>query len=114
MTDFTTHHCEPCEGGTAPLTKQQAQDYLSSVVSWELKSGEVLQLERVLVLGSFMEVIELVNKIAKLAESEGHHPDLRIFDYKKLSISLTTHAIKGLSMNDFIMAAKINELVSGK
>ena len=61
---------------------------------------------------NFKEVMALVNRIADIAESEGHHPDLYIHGWNKVEITLTTHAIKGLSENDFILAAKINELIT--
>lgn len=61
-------------------------------------------------LESFSEAVEFVNKIAKIAEAEDHHPDLRIYSYKKVDVELTTHAVGGLSKNDFILAAKIEEI----
>ena len=67
-------------------------------------------LEKEFVLKNFTAAVDFINKIAQVAESEGHHPDILLYDYKKLKITLTTHAIDGLSINDFVMAMKINEL----
>lgn len=103
------HHCEPCEGGVAPLTREEFTVYLPQVENWQIIEDK--SIERVFTLKNFMAVIELVNKIAAIAESEGHHPDLLVHDYKKLKVSLTTHAIQGLSVNDFVLAVKIDELL---
>lgn len=109
---LTQKHCVPCEGGTAPLTNDQEEMYLSAVPNWQLdRTDSVHWLKRDIQCKNFTDCIDLVNKIAVLAESEGHHPDLRLHNYKQLEVLLTTHAIKGLSENDFIMAAKINELL---
>lgn len=112
MNDLTQQHCVPCEGGTAPLTAEQEEMYLSAVPEWKLdRSSEVHRIKREFVCKNFLDAVEKIKTIATLAENEGHHPDLRIFDYKHLEVTLTTHAIKGLSENDFIMAAKIDQLI---
>lgn len=114
MTDVNTlrkGHCVPCEGGTATLTNEEENAYESSVAEWALLRNEVPhKLQREFTLKNFVAVIEFVKKIAELAEEQGHHPDLNIHDFKKLTITFYTHAIGGLSMNDFIMAAKIDEV----
>ncbi len=91
------------------MTEAQARDYLSAVPGWELTKADTWQLKRQLKCRDFLAAVEIVNEVAQLAEAEGHHPDLRIFKYRYLEITLFTHAIAGLSENDFIMAAKINE-----
>ena len=113
--DLTKKHCVPCEGGTKPFTKKQAQEYLKMTKDWELledlSDGGPMKIQRKFAFNNFQEAIDFVNKVGKLAESEDHHPDIFIHNYKKVDITLTTHAIKGLSENDFIMAAKINLLI---
>lgn len=101
----------PCEGRSEPLSESDENMYLEAVKDWELDRSGVHQLSRELVLGNFGKVLGVVNKVGQLAESEGHHPNLYMYEYKKLRIELYTHAIGGLSMNDFIMAAKIDELL---
>lgn len=109
---LTQGNCVPCEGGVEPMTRQEMEPYLQSVKDWQLVEVDgIATLKRDLTLPNFVSVIDLVNKIAKLSESEGHHPNLFIHDYKHLRIDLYTHAIGGLSVNDFILAAKIDELV---
>lgn len=94
------------------MTIEEEDQYRSAVAEWELSREGTHQLKRELTLKNFKEVIALVNQIGELAEHEGHHPNLYIYSYKKLRVELYTHAIGGLSMNDFIMAAKINEIVN--
>lgn len=110
MENLKAKKCVPCEEYTDPL-KQDRIDYLKSALSrsWQVIESHHLELD--LVLKNFLEVIDVVNKIAKLAEEEGHHPNLFITDYKKLKIQLFTHNINGLSDNDFILAAKIESIL---
>lgn len=112
MNDLTQKHCVPCEGGTEPLSNEKEEIYLSGVPGWSInRNTSVHAITRNVARKNFKDAVTLVNQIAELAESEGHHPDLCLHNYKVLSITLTTHAINGLSENDFIMAAKINELI---
>lgn len=110
MNDLTRQKCVPCEGGTKPFTKKEAIEYLKMTREWELLPGKPLKIQRKFVFKNFKEALNFANKVGRLAESEGHHPDLNLHNYKKLDITLYTHAIGGLSVNDFIMAAKINQL----
>lgn len=104
--------CVPCQGGEDPLTSEQIQNYLPATPGWtHVKQGKTDKLNRTLVLKDFMAVVDLINKIAEIAESEGHHPNLSLHDYKKLTIELYTHKIGGLHENDFIIAVKINNLL---
>lgn len=107
--ELTKQKCEACEGGVVPLNEKEASILLKQVPGWQL-SEDVSTISRDYVYGSFQETLDFVNKVGELAESEGHHPDICIQNYKEVIISLSTHAIKGLSNNDFILAAKINEL----
>lgn len=110
QSDLTQRKCVPCEGGTAPLTLAEEDVLATAVTDWTVnRSQKAHVLQRNFTLKNFSSVIALVNKIAEIAEQEGHHPDLRIHDYKQLEVTLTTHAIQGLSENDFILAAKIDE-----
>ena len=83
---------------------------------WELLASqgvllELMRIQRKFEFKNFKEALEFVNKVGRLAESENHHPDIFIHNYRKVTITLTTHAIKGLSENDFIIAAKLNQLI---
>ncbi len=93
-----------------PLTKDEAQKYLDEVPTWELteKDGK-LRIKKDFKFETYLAGLEFVKQVAKLAEIEGHHPNL-LLGYKKVTVTLTTHVIGGLSENDFILAAKINEL----
>lgn len=111
QTSLTHQKCVPCEGGTKPLTRSEFQVYLDSVKDWQVINEEKA-IQKTVTLKNFVAVVKLVDQIADIAESEGHHPDLNIFDYKNLTITLSTHAIKGLSINDFILSAKIDQLLN--
>jgi len=101
-------HCIPCEGSVPPLTTEEAQKLLLQVSDWNLsEDGKAIQREYK--LGKFLPAMDFVNEVARIAEAEGHHPDIFI-SYNKVRLTLTTHASGGLSENDFILAAKINEL----
>lgn len=105
--DFTSKKCAPCEGGVEPLKRDKIDEYRKAI-SPEWENIEDKALKRLFKFPSFKQAIEFVNRVANLAEEEGHHPDITI-NYKKVTLKLTTHAIGGLSENDFIMAAKIEQ-----
>lgn len=105
-------HCVPCEGGTSPLTEQEENMYRDATPHWEIKREGTHQLVREFTFKNFKEVIAFVNKVADTANAEDHHPNLYIHDYKHLEIKLHTHAIGGLSTNDFILATKIDDLLA--
>lgn len=98
--------CVACEGGTPPLTREEAQGLLAQVPGWTLKEDRI---ERHFRFKDFPEAMAFVNRLAEVAERENHHPDIHIY-WNKLHLEFTTHAIHGLSDNDFIMAAKVNAL----
>ena len=98
--------CVPCEGGALPMTETEARGHLQEVRGWALKDG---RLEKDFKFKDFAEAMRFINKVADVAEAEGHHPDIHI-SYNKVNIVLWTHAIKGLSRSDFILAAKIDTI----
>jgi 4a-hydroxytetrahydrobiopterin dehydratase len=107
--ELTQKHCVPCEGGTPPFTAEQEDGYTKEVPAWTLDREGVHKLRKRFSFKNFKEAIAFVNRVADVAEIEGHHPDIRIV-YNKVEFELFTHAVGGLSENDFIMAAKIDKL----
>lgn len=108
--DLTKQKCEPCEGGTKPFDEKEAEKYLSILkTQWELIRDDEMKIRKKFKFETFRKAIEFVNKVAEIAEQEGHHPDIFI-SYSKVSITVWTHAIGGLSVNDFILASKIELL----
>ncbi|TWT72915.1 4a-hydroxytetrahydrobiopterin dehydratase [Allorhodopirellula solitaria] len=103
-------HCAACEGGVEVMPPETARQYLETVAKWELDESS-RSISRQFNRGTFVNVIELINRIAAVAEREQHHPDLHVTGYRHLKVVLTTHAIGGLSKNDFIVAAKIDQLL---
>ena len=110
--DLTAKKCFPCEGGMPPLTPEQIMRYLPEVPGWEVKDN--IRIFKNFQFKNFKDAMTFVDTVAALAEEEGHHPDILIHGWNKVRLELTTHAIKGLSENDFILAAKINVRVVDK
>lgn len=101
-------NCVPCEGGVPPLTPEQIAPLKSELKKdWFIEDNKKIRFQ--FKFKNFKEAIVFVNKVAELAEKEGHHPDIHIF-FNKVTIELWTHAIGGLSENDFILASKIELL----
>jgi 4a-hydroxytetrahydrobiopterin dehydratase len=101
--------CRPCEGGIPKYTRQQAEEQVSLLEGWRLDpAGQRIQ--KHWQARDFNAGIDFLNLVAVLAEEEGHHPDVHLEGYRHVWIELWTHAIGGLSENDFIMAAKIDRL----
>ena len=105
---LTEKKCVPCEGGVPPLTQEQIQPYLAEVTGWAV-SEDGRKIKKEFRFKDFREAMAFVNRVAELAESEGHHPDISIA-YNRVVLELSTHAVGGLTENDFILAAKINQL----
>jgi 4a-hydroxytetrahydrobiopterin dehydratase len=107
--ELTRKKCVPCEGGVPKLTPDEATAQLASTPGWSL-TADGQRIRREWTVKNFMAGIDFFNKVAEIAENEGHHPDLHLAGYRNVAIEIWTHAIGGLSENDFILAAKINEL----
>ncbi len=107
--NMVSKKCRPCEGGMEKLTRQEAQAQLAALSGWELAGGGD-RIRKRWVVKHFMAAMDFFGRVAELAEAEGHHPDLHLEGYRNVSIELWTHAIGGLSENDFILAAKIDRL----
>ena len=100
--------CVPCEGGTPPLPIEKVNEYKTQLnQSWQIIENK--KIRREFIFKDFKESVAFVIKVAALAENEGHHPDIYIF-YNKVTLELSTHAISGLSENDFILAVKIDKI----
>ncbi len=101
--------CVPCEGGMLALPPAGVEHFRSQINSaWRVLDNK--KLERLFTFKDFKEAISFMNQVAAIAESEGHHPDIFI-NYNKLTLTLWTHAIGGLSENDFILASKIDAII---
>lgn len=109
MEDLTTKHCVPCEGGVDPMIMSDAEAMRNyHVKDWNI-SDDVKNIYKEYKFSNFKDALEFVNKVGVIAEVEGHHPDIEL-GWGRVKITLTTHAIGGLSQNDFIVAAKINKI----
>jgi 4a-hydroxytetrahydrobiopterin dehydratase len=109
---LATKQCIPCKGGIAPLDRAAAEPYLRDTPGWEL-SADATRIQRNFKFKNFVNALAFVNRVGELAETQGHHPDIG-FGWGYCTVTLYTHKIKGLHENDFIMAAKINELYSAE
>ena len=109
MNDLASKRCVPCEGGTPPMRRVEAENMLAEVDGWNLAEDGVLKIQRKFKFDDFKSALGFVNEVGKIAEEEGHHPEI-IFGWGKAVVTLYTHAVSGLSENDFILAAKINNL----
>ena len=109
VTSLTQQHCQPCEGIGKAMTRDEAAGYLTKVPCWQI-SSDAKTISRSYLMKNFMSGVKLINLIAGIAEAENHHPDIHLSGYRNLRVDLSTHALKGLTENDFIVAAKINEL----
>ena len=104
--DLTQKKCVPCEAGTPALKDREVNKFLKQISGWELKDGHLFKKFK---FKNFVEAMKFVNSVADIAEDEGHHPDFCVH-YNEVEFEIWTHAINGLSENDFILAAKIDKL----
>ncbi len=99
--------CQPCEGIGSAMSLQQAEPYMAMIEDWQMV--EAKQIEKVFSTKNFVDAMNFANQITEIAEAEDHHPDLHV-SYRSLKVDITTHALGGLSENDFILAAKIDQV----
>ena len=113
MTDLLQKKCKPCEGGISALDISEIHKYQKKIDGWEVKSNEkkIYFLEKEFKFKNFLNSQKFVNEVSEISESEGHHPDI-LFGWGYAKIKITTHAIEGLSENDFILAAKIDQIIN--
>ena len=101
--------CTPCEGDVPTLSREEVADRLALLDAWEtVDDGAAIR--RGWNAGSFTKALDFFNRVGEVAEAEGHHPDLHLTGYRHAAVVLTTHAVDGLTENDFILAAKIDAL----
>ncbi len=106
--ELATRRCHPCEGGVEPCALDEAKRQTLELRSgWELAEGGK-RISRKFKFTDFAEAMRFINAVAEIAEADQHHPDLHLTGYRQVRIDLTTHAIGGLSENDFILAVKID------
>jgi 4a-hydroxytetrahydrobiopterin dehydratase len=105
--DLAKQKCVPCEGGVDPISPPDAVVLLQHIPGWQL-ADDARSISRKYEFNDFSEALAFVNKVGALAEQEGHHPDIHLIDFKFVTLILSTHAIGGLSNNDFILVAKID------
>jgi 4a-hydroxytetrahydrobiopterin dehydratase len=105
-------HCAPCEGGNVPKLSDVEVEALRTQVHWKLITNAAGQqaIRHDYKVRNFKAAIDMFSRVAEVAEAEGHHPDLHLTGYNSVSIELTTHSVGGLTLNDFILADKINDL----
>jgi 4a-hydroxytetrahydrobiopterin dehydratase len=109
MEQLTKKKCVPCEGIGRAYSYLEIKSYLGQVPGWSM-SPDAKSIERVYTLKNFVACVDLISKIKDIAEDEMHHPDLHLTGYKNLKVVLYTHALGGVTENDLIVAAKINQL----
>jgi 4a-hydroxytetrahydrobiopterin dehydratase len=106
--DLVHKKCIPCESGGKKLEPPRILELLREVPGWNVKDDKLC---RTFEFKDFMTAIQFLNRVAELAEKEGHHPDFCLHDYNRVDFGIFTHAVGGLSDNDFILAAKIDQLL---
>ena len=109
LEELRTLKCVPCEGGVPKLTPDEAQGFLKQVQGWTLDGDRI---RKTMTFKDFVRAMAFLNEVAKVAEEEGHHPDFSLHSWNKVDFTISTHAIGGLSRNDFILAAKIDSLAA--
>jgi 4a-hydroxytetrahydrobiopterin dehydratase len=108
--NLTQKICKACEGYEKPMNLVESEKYLEKINDWKIiDNGKMIS--KIYEFKNFKGAINFINMVGEIAEKEGHHPDIYLHNYKKVRIDLTTHAIKGLSENDFIEAAKIDKFL---
>ncbi|MEK7140038.1 MAG: 4a-hydroxytetrahydrobiopterin dehydratase [Patescibacteria group bacterium] len=98
--------CVPCEVGSVPMKENEARERLAEISGWALIDSGA-KIEKLFTFANFKEAMSFVNKVADIAENEGHHPNI-VISYSNVTITIWTHMVGGLTLNDFILAAKID------
>tara|TARA_B100001175_G_scaffold306280_1_gene304198 strand:+ start:486 stop:830 length:345 start_codon:yes stop_codon:yes gene_type:complete len=113
MNDLIKKKCVPCEGGILPFDISEIHKYQKKVDGWEVipDVNKIFFLEKKFTFKDFLSSQSFINEVSKISEIEGHHPDIA-FGWGYAKVKITTHAIKGLSENDFILAAKIDQIIN--
>ena len=113
MDDLLNKKCVPCEGGVLPFDISEIHKYQKKVDGWNILTDEkkIFFLNKKFQFKNFLDSQNFINKVGQISENEGHHPDIS-FGWGYAEIKITTHAIEGLSENDFILAAKIDQLIN--
>ena len=111
MSDLINKKCVPCEGGVTLFDTSEIHKYQKKVDGWDVKPNEskIYFLEKKFKFKNFINSQDFINKVSEISENENHHPDI-LFGWGYAKILITTHAIEGLSQNDFILAAKIDQI----
>ena len=110
MTDLNKQHCVPCEGGTSPLDDLMIKELIKEIhTDWQLREDNK-EIQRLCKFRDYHQTMAFVNEVASIAHDENHHPDMEV-SYNKCLVRYSTHAIGGLSTNDFICAARIDVLL---
>jgi len=109
VSGLTEKSCKPCEGGVSPLQREQAEALVAQIPGWSI-NDECREISRDFRFKGFYKTMSFVNALAWIANQENHHPDFEV-GYSHCLVRFTTHAIDGLSENDFICAAKVNKLL---
>ena len=99
--------CVPCKGGVPPVEGKLLDEYMKQVPGWKLENNKIM---RKFIFKNFKEAFDFANDVGRLSEREEHHPDICVQNYKEVNVTLWTHKINGLFDNDFILAAKIDEI----
>lgn len=105
---LTEQKCVACEGGVIPFSPEEIEILLEQVPGWSLLIDQKT-ISRKYIMEDFKDALRFVNEVGVIAENEGHHPDIHLVNFKEVQIDLRTHAIDGVSQNDFIVAAKIDD-----
>jgi 4a-hydroxytetrahydrobiopterin dehydratase len=108
MNDLVTKHCVPCEGGVPALDQKTTTEFLKKLDKWELRS-DGKEIIKTFQFKDYYRTMAFVNAVAWIANYEGHHPDLEVH-YDHCKVAFSTHAVNGLTENDFICAAKVDAL----
>lgn len=106
---LTEKKCQACEGGVPALSETDEDKLAQQVSGWSVNRNGEHKIQKTYEFKDFVQAIKFVDRLAELAEDEGHHPDITI-NYNKVHIDLSTHAVGGLTENDFILAAKADEI----